>query len=357
MAIGTAHMASLCLENSELHTGIAWQDSAVLERAVSDPSRPAALLYPGEGAFDVVKDPPKGPITLIVVDGTWWQAKKLVQKNPLLANLPRYAFTPEAPSEYRIRREPRESYVSTIEALSLVLGALEGDPERFRAMLVPFRKMIDTQIEHTEKFRDRGSRHKKKLPGVKRVVIPEVLRERPRDVVCVVGEANAWPYRDERGSPEHPDELIHWVAHRISTGERFDEIVSPTHPLAPNTASYVELTPGAIARGVPLRDALERWRAFVRDTDVLCSWGHYGTALLASSGGFVPETRVDLRQAARMFSRGRVGTVEDFITRLVPMPEIETGPQIRGRGGMRLAQIVAVARRLVDAGATMPAES
>jgi len=53
VAIGTARMASLCLPNSELHVGVRWQGSSALARALSDPSRPAALLYPGEGAIDV----------------------------------------------------------------------------------------------------------------------------------------------------------------------------------------------------------------------------------------------------------------------------------------------------------------
>src|SRR6476469_8789689 len=44
VAIGTAHMASLCLTNSELHVGIDWRASTALRRALSDPKRPAALL-------------------------------------------------------------------------------------------------------------------------------------------------------------------------------------------------------------------------------------------------------------------------------------------------------------------------
>ena len=62
----------------------------------------------------------------MVVDGTWSQAKKVVRENPLLSSLPRYAFQPPAPSEYRIRREPQENYVSTIEALPAIAAAV-GD--------------------------------------------------------------------------------------------------------------------------------------------------------------------------------------------------------------------------------------
>src|ERR1700722_5104347 len=73
MAIGTARMATLCLPNAELAVGVRWEDSPVLTRALSDPERPAVLLYPGPGAIDVATDPPAGPVTLIVIDGTWSQ--------------------------------------------------------------------------------------------------------------------------------------------------------------------------------------------------------------------------------------------------------------------------------------------
>jgi len=146
--IGTARMASLCLENSELHVGAHWAGAPALARALGDPSRPPALLFPSQDAIDIVADPPRHAITLVVVDGTWSQAKKVVRDNPTLAALPRYTFVPPAPSEYRIRREPKSSYVSTIEALVHVLGALEGDPDRFTALLAPFRAMVQTQLEH-----------------------------------------------------------------------------------------------------------------------------------------------------------------------------------------------------------------
>jgi hypothetical protein len=55
---------------------------------------------------------------------------------PIVAELPRYAFEPDSPSEYRIRREPREDYVSTVEAVVQALGELEGDRERFMPLLV-----------------------------------------------------------------------------------------------------------------------------------------------------------------------------------------------------------------------------
>jgi DTW domain-containing protein YfiP len=153
VAIGTARMASLCLPSAELHVGVDWVDSPVLARLLADRERPAALLFPSPDAIDLATSPPAGPITLVVVDGTWSQVKKVVRDNPPLAALPRYGFVPPAPSEYRIRREPRAAYVSTIEALAHALGLLEGEPARFAALLAPFRAMVETQLEHVARAR------------------------------------------------------------------------------------------------------------------------------------------------------------------------------------------------------------
>src|SRR3954470_5668254 len=159
MPIGTARMASLCLPAAELHVGVRWSESPALARALGDPARPPILLYPGPGARDILREPPPGPATLVVVDGTWSQAKTVVRDTPVLQALPRYAFATPEPSQYRIRREPRAEYVSTIEALMHVLGVLEGDPPRFRSLLDPLNAMVDSQLACQARSARRRVRH------------------------------------------------------------------------------------------------------------------------------------------------------------------------------------------------------
>ncbi len=344
VAIGTARMASLCLTNSELHVGIDWSSSTALARALSDPDRPAALLYPGEGAIDIVELPPSGPITLVVVDGTWSLTRKLVARNPVLASLPRYAFRPPAPSEYRIRREPSESFVSTLEALVHVLGALEPDPDRFLAMLAPFRAMIDAQIAcEATQANHRGRRPRPPKPPSPRALSP--LHDRAPDVVCVIGEASSWPRPRGGEAPAWPEEIIQWVAHRPSTGETFEALIAPEHPLAPGTAAQTGLSADDVLHGEPRAHALQRWRAFVRDTDVICSWGVFGTGLLEAAGAWLPAERVDLRRVARAEANGNVGSAGEYLKRLgASLEGIE--PIGRGRAGERLGRIAAVARHL-----------
>ncbi|HET6583900.1 MAG TPA: tRNA-uridine aminocarboxypropyltransferase [Nannocystaceae bacterium] len=340
VAIGTARMASLCLPNSELHVGIEWDDSAALARALGDPARPAALLYPAEHAIDIVKDPPRGPITLVVVDGTWRQARKIVQSNPRLAALPRYAFVPPSPSEYRIRREPKDSYVSTIEALVHVLGALEGDRARFEPLLTPFRAMVDTQLEHIRR-RHSPRKHRTPREDRKRRIVPAFLHERFDDVVCVVGETNTWPYGSELHRAHGAGDLVHWVACRPSTGEVFDRVIAPSTPLAPQTPTNIGVTREALLAGCTRAEFLADWHAFLRERDIVCSWGHYARNVLVAAGGRLPPARVEMRSIARMLAGRSVGALEDHHARLGVAAISEPA-----RARRRLAMAIGVARHL-----------
>jgi DTW domain-containing protein YfiP len=344
VAIGTARMASLCLPEAELCIGVNWSGSKELARALGDPARPPVLLSPGKGAVDLAAHTPTGPVTLIVVDGTWWQANKLVRENPELATIPRYFFTPPSPSEYRIRKEPDAAYVSTIEALAYVLGVLEGDPARFLALLAPFRAMVDTQIECQKSFASTRLRHVH-VRKPRRPRLPACLAERANDLVCVVGEANAWPYRARQESAAYPDELVQWSAKRLATGETFDCIAAPRSPIAPSTSAHTRLAREVLENGARVDELLDRWRAFVRDTDVLCSWGRYATSLLVAEGGAFPETRIDLRQVARIVEKGKVGTLEGYAERLDAQRD---SAGVKGRAGVRLGQVAAIATRFVE---------
>jgi DTW domain-containing protein len=336
VAIGTARMANLCLTHSELHVGIDWSRSAPLARALADRERPPILLYPGEGAIDITKDPPSGPVTLVVVDGTWSQTKKVVRTNPLLAALPRYAFVPPRPSEYRIRKEPDEASVATIEALVHALTALEGDGMCFSALLAPFRAMIDFQLECQDRFHGTRTRHAKRRERVRRMRVPRVFSERLDDVVCVAGEANSWPYARRASSEAHADELVQWAAYRPATGETFSCVVAPRGELAPGTSLHTGLDEATLRSGGTLEALHASWRAFVRDTDVICAWGHYETNLFLASGGVFPAGRLDLRHVARDIARGRVGSLSEYKGNVVPG---DGSSLVVGRAGRKLRAI------------------
>jgi DTW domain-containing protein YfiP len=350
MPIGTARLAHLCLPGSELHVGVDFDDDRQVRAALAGAgggggaARPAYLLFPGPNAIDLAEVALQEPITLVVVDGTWWQARKLLKRNAVLAGLPQIRFTPPAPSNYRIRREPADHCVATVEALAHVLGALEGAPERFAGLLRPFEAMIDTQLHYARTVRGARQRHAVFRSRPARRPKPlQILRARAADVVCLHGEANAWPARRPGG---HPAEIVHWIARRASSGETFEAIIAPRRPLAPAIPAHIRIAREQLAAGESWDSFRARWAAFAREDDLICAWGRYPVDLLESEGVALPAARIDMRPAAGAFLGARTGSVEDCSARLgVDIPD----PFASGRGGARLAALTAIVDRMLAA--------
>jgi DTW domain-containing protein YfiP len=350
VAIGTARMAHLCLPRSELFVGVDWQGTRALERIFADPERPPAVLYPGEGAIDVMAHPPAHPITLVVIDGTWAQARKIASLNPALRALPRYAFVPPRPSAYRIRAEPDERYVSTIEALSYVLGALEGDPARFGALLRPFEAMVEAQVGFASTVRAPRRLERARRPW-RGASLPALLEERRDDLVCLVGEGNAWPHGHPLRTEAARGELVHLVARRLATGEGFEAIARPRMPLAPNTARHLELGEATLRDAPPLEALARGFHAFLRDRDVLVRWGGFTAELLAHAGLTTAHESLDLRTVCRVLASRSVGALEQ-LEQLAPYAAAREAI-LAGRAGRRLALLESLTTKVLDQGARL----
>lgn len=335
--INTARIAALSLANSTLHVGLDFARDRQLSERLANADAPPVLLYPSPGAVDLMREPPTGPVTLVVIDGTWWQAAKLFKQNPLLQSLPRYGLSPRAESRYRIRREPAAHCLSTIEALEAALSVLENKPEGFPQLLRPFDSMVDMQLEFIA--REHRPRHRREVASRGRPLVAPVLSERPESVVVGYGEANAWPY--ESGAP-HPPEVVHWAAVRVASGERFEAHVAPSGPLAPSFELHSLLQADQIRGGEPRAEFLQRLSRFFRPDDVLVSWGFYASELLRAEGLALPP-RLDLREAAIQALGRRAGQLADYVTALGAKPE---PPWAAGRSGLRLAAMQALVERL-----------
>ena len=144
-ALNTARLAALGLLNAELRVGEVFEDLPAL---LNQPGYRACLLFPGEGALPLPQfaEQAAGQQTLLVVpDGTWRKARKLLHCNPLLAALPRASLEPGLQSRYRLRKAPQAGALSTIEAIVSALETLEA-PAQFAALLRPFEALIEGQI-------------------------------------------------------------------------------------------------------------------------------------------------------------------------------------------------------------------
>jgi len=96
--------------------------------------------------------------TVIVLDGTWSEAGKIYHRNPFLQRLPTISFAQPLRSNYRIRKQPKEHCLSTIESVAhmLRLNALgQGRAElvpQYQALLAGFDAMVERQLRHFPRF-------------------------------------------------------------------------------------------------------------------------------------------------------------------------------------------------------------
>jgi DTW domain-containing protein YfiP len=124
----TGRLALLALTRSRLLVRGHQEDPADLTSLVAAERR-TWLLFPRDDAraltaADVQADP--RPITLVVPDGTWAQARRAVRREPVLASIPAF-LPPDGPAtRYGLRREHVDGGLSTFEAIVRALTVIEG---------------------------------------------------------------------------------------------------------------------------------------------------------------------------------------------------------------------------------------
>ncbi len=155
----TGQLAARCIEGSTVL--IVKKGSGRLPAPLVRPDELPLVLFPAPGAIPITQYAgSERPITLIVPDGSWPQAKALKERPPL-RNHPCVTLPLLGPSEYRLRAEPQVDGLATLEAIARALAILEGSRGEViqRAMLDVFRAMV----ERTLWFR--GKLHEREVTG------------------------------------------------------------------------------------------------------------------------------------------------------------------------------------------------
>lgn len=168
--ISTARIVHLSLPGSRMFIGVDFSENNPFKRCLAEAPGPVYLVYPERGAPEVAELAkaeahwPGAVPTFVLIDGTWAQARKIKNQNPILADLPRVALSPDRTSNYRIRKQPRPQCLSTVEATELLLSRLEGPRSRYQPMLDVFDRMIDRQLAFKKVDPTRGVRTPSRLP-------------------------------------------------------------------------------------------------------------------------------------------------------------------------------------------------
>lgn len=125
----TGRLLSLALTHCEVRIRDL-KEQAFLTNDIIDGHGDAWLLYPTDDAEEITYSPK--PVTLVVPDGNWRQARKVVRRELSLAGLRRVRLPPGPPSKYRLRDHPDVHRVCTMEAVARALGVLEGPSVQLR---------------------------------------------------------------------------------------------------------------------------------------------------------------------------------------------------------------------------------
>ena len=154
---GTGNIAHISLKDSEIIVGLEFTHNKRLQELLNDPKYFPVMMYPGQEAWTAKREGFKqavGNRTLLVLilDATWFCAKKIIDHNPFLLELPRVSFYGDYRSIFTFKHEPKPEYISTIESCYYFIKELQEnnmvdsaiDPE---PMMNAFKQMIKFQLQ------------------------------------------------------------------------------------------------------------------------------------------------------------------------------------------------------------------
>jgi DTW domain-containing protein len=159
--LGTARLTVLHFKHALLKIGLSWPSLTKILGRAADPHRWAVVYL---GSLKAASLAPEREIVvvnrkgnavehqdaalreiegIILLDGTWSQAKALWWRNAWMLKCKRVVLAPKRPSRYgALRREPRSDGLSTLEAAALLLARLEGRPEIEAALTASFERLL-----------------------------------------------------------------------------------------------------------------------------------------------------------------------------------------------------------------------
>ena len=171
--IATGRMSHLSLKNSYLIEGQDYSLNTKVNALLEDEDYHSVVLYPGVASQNlstlspVEKTkffPKEKKLRIFVVDGTWATARKMMRLSENLKTLPRVCFSPDKPSNFRVRKQPHPQCYSTIEAIHHTIelvGDSQGFPVKDRLhdrLLRVFEYMVERQLQFIKVSKEAAQR-------------------------------------------------------------------------------------------------------------------------------------------------------------------------------------------------------
>ena len=306
----------------------------------------AALLYPGKDARlidDLAED--EKPKQLVVIDGTWDQARTLFRDVPQLQKLPQLKLAPTTPGQYRIRREPTATSLSTLEATVQSLQQLEPETIGLDLLLQAFDKMVQQQLDHPLANYGDGSPR----PKMETLNIPASFARDLASIVVAYGEATPVSYQSAEGwsrlnrkkklAAKLPP--VFWVAERLDGSASFRQAIKPADPISIANLNHMQLSESDFESAISVESFAELWDQFLQPDDLLVVPNQKTIRLLNHAGAHVPV--FELLKAINFDPRNEFSGASEFL-QSIPYPI--AAPIHPGRAGKRLAVALALVKHL-----------
>ncbi|XP_053330101.1 tRNA-uridine aminocarboxypropyltransferase 2 [Spea bombifrons] len=109
------------------------------------------ILYPGAEACNLEEmslADVQHPCSLIIIDGTWSQAKDIFYKNSLFRLPKQVQLKTTISSQYVIRTQPTNTCLSTLECAAIALSIMEKNHDIQETILRPLHALCTFQLQH-----------------------------------------------------------------------------------------------------------------------------------------------------------------------------------------------------------------
>ena len=277
--------------------------------------------------------PEEIPEQLVIIDGTWSQAKTMVRDLEQLHSLPHFKLAPTQPGQYRIRLEPDDTSLSTVEAAVEALREIEPETDGLDLLLNAFETMVQQQLDHPKVGCDHYSGGPKSGSTIN---TPAQLLGSLDSIVVVYGEA---AYRDHDGEVCGRDvrQPVVWVAKKLGSGETFSCRIKSEVPLTESFLSHLELEGSDFESAVSLFEFEKAWKSFLREDETVVGYSQGLLSLLNCVDSF-PKKFLTLKS----INLKAAGVAHPFGKSLDPkgaLSEVDPG---LGRAGKRLANTIAL---------------
>lgn len=127
---GTGRLCKIALRDSEIIVGLDFSKNERFNQLINDKNYFPLVMYPGDDAWTAKREGFREAVgsrklLVILIDATWFCAKKIIEHNPFLLTLPKVSFYGTYRSIFTFKREPKPEYISTIETCYYFIKELQ----------------------------------------------------------------------------------------------------------------------------------------------------------------------------------------------------------------------------------------